>query len=120
MATQKTEKTEQAGKTQKIDVKTPAGKTEGSVELPAELFDAPANIALMHQVVAGPNGPRPGRAHTRPRPAARFAAVAGSPTGRRAPVMPDRARRALRSSPAVVSCAGPTPRESTAGALQRR
>src|ERR1700744_158171 len=35
----------------KIDVKTPAGKTEGSVELPAALFDAPANIALMHQVV---------------------------------------------------------------------
>jgi large subunit ribosomal protein L4 len=35
----------------KIDVKTPAGKTEGSVELPAELFDAPANIALLHQVV---------------------------------------------------------------------
>src|ERR1700744_5357790 len=34
-----------------IDVKTPAGKTEGSVELPAALFDAPANIALMHQVV---------------------------------------------------------------------
>src|SRR5271166_2718329 len=48
MATQKTEK---AGKAQKIDVKTPAGKTEGSVELPAALFDAPANIALMHQVV---------------------------------------------------------------------
>jgi large subunit ribosomal protein L4 len=36
---------------QKIDVKSPAGKTEGSVELPAELFDAPANVALMHQVV---------------------------------------------------------------------
>jgi large subunit ribosomal protein L4 len=35
----------------KIDVQTPAGKTDGSVELPAELFDAPANIALMHQVV---------------------------------------------------------------------
>ena len=35
----------------KIDVKTPDGKVEGSVELPAELFDAPANIALMHQVV---------------------------------------------------------------------
>jgi len=42
---------EKAGKAKKIDVKTPAGKTEGSVELPAELFDAPANIALMHQVV---------------------------------------------------------------------
>ncbi len=41
----------QSRKGLKIDVKTPAGKTEGSVELPAELFDAPANIALMHQVV---------------------------------------------------------------------
>jgi large subunit ribosomal protein L4 len=40
-----------AAKTLKIDVKTPAGKVEGSIELPAELFDAPANIALMHQVV---------------------------------------------------------------------
>jgi large subunit ribosomal protein L4 len=39
------------GQTLKIDVKTPDGKVDGSVELPAELFDAPANIALMHQVV---------------------------------------------------------------------
>jgi large subunit ribosomal protein L4 len=43
--------TETAGKALKIDVRTPAGKIEGSVELPAELFDAPANIALLHQVV---------------------------------------------------------------------
>jgi len=35
----------------KIDVHSPSGKKEGSVELPAALFDAPANIALMHQVV---------------------------------------------------------------------
>jgi large subunit ribosomal protein L4 len=42
---------EKAAKALKIAVKTPAGKTEGSVELPAELFDAPANIALLHQVV---------------------------------------------------------------------
>jgi large subunit ribosomal protein L4 len=35
----------------KIDVHTPDGKKDGSVELPAELFDAEANIALMHQVV---------------------------------------------------------------------
>jgi large subunit ribosomal protein L4 len=35
----------------KIDVRTPAGKTEGSVELPAELFDVEPNISLMHQVV---------------------------------------------------------------------
>ena len=35
----------------KIDVKTPDGKVDGSIELPAELFDAEANVALMHQVV---------------------------------------------------------------------
>jgi large subunit ribosomal protein L4 len=35
----------------KIDVRGPGGKKDGTVELPAELFDAPANIALMHQVV---------------------------------------------------------------------
>src|SRR5258705_1662386 len=40
-----------AANTLKIDVHTPAGKKDGSVELPAELFDVEANIALMHQVV---------------------------------------------------------------------
>ncbi|MFZ2512321.1 MAG: 50S ribosomal protein L4 [Gordonia sp. (in: high G+C Gram-positive bacteria)] len=34
-----------------LDVRTPAGATDGSVELPANLFDVTANIALMHQVV---------------------------------------------------------------------
>jgi large subunit ribosomal protein L4 len=34
-----------------VDVRTPDGKTDGSVELPAEVFDAQANIPLMHQVV---------------------------------------------------------------------
>jgi large subunit ribosomal protein L4 len=40
-----------AANTLKIDVHTPAGKKDGSVELPAELFDVEPNIALMHQVV---------------------------------------------------------------------
>jgi large subunit ribosomal protein L4 len=34
-----------------LDVRTADGKTDGTVELPAAIFDAPANIALMHQVV---------------------------------------------------------------------
>ena len=34
-----------------LDVHTADGKTDGTVELPAEIFDAPANISLMHQVV---------------------------------------------------------------------
>ncbi|MCV7192357.1 50S ribosomal protein L4 [Mycolicibacterium brumae] len=35
----------------KIDVRTPGGKSDGSIELPAALFDVEPNIALMHQVV---------------------------------------------------------------------
>ena len=34
-----------------LDVKAADGSTNGTVDLPATLFDAPANIALMHQVV---------------------------------------------------------------------
>ena len=34
-----------------LDVHTADGKTNGSVDLPAELFDREASIALMHQVV---------------------------------------------------------------------
>jgi large subunit ribosomal protein L4 len=34
-----------------VQVKSPAGKAGDSVELPAHVFDAPANIPLMHQVV---------------------------------------------------------------------
>ncbi|WP_099022887.1 50S ribosomal protein L4 [Mycolicibacterium palauense] len=34
-----------------IDVRTPDGKSGGTVELPAALFDVEPNIALMHQVV---------------------------------------------------------------------
>src|SRR6201998_1106973 len=37
-------------KTVKIQVKTPDGKVDGSIDLPAELFDAPANVPMMHQV----------------------------------------------------------------------
>ncbi|MGH3780735.1 MAG: 50S ribosomal protein L4 [Pseudonocardiaceae bacterium] len=34
-----------------VDVRTPDGATAGTAELPAEVFDVPANIPLMHQVV---------------------------------------------------------------------
>ncbi len=47
-----------AAKTLKIDVHTPGGKKDGSVELPAELFDVEPNIALMHQVVTAQLGGR--------------------------------------------------------------
>src|SRR5213080_631707 len=34
-----------------VELKTPAGKADGTVELPAEIFDVQANVPLMHQVV---------------------------------------------------------------------
>jgi large subunit ribosomal protein L4 len=34
-----------------VDIKTPAGKSAGSVDLPAEVFGVQANIPLIHQVV---------------------------------------------------------------------
>jgi large subunit ribosomal protein L4 len=34
-----------------VEIRTPDGKTDGSVELPAEIFDRQANISLLHQVV---------------------------------------------------------------------
>ncbi|WP_033291182.1 50S ribosomal protein L4 [Amycolatopsis jejuensis] len=34
-----------------VELKTPAGKADGTVELPGEIFDVQANVALMHQVV---------------------------------------------------------------------
>src|SRR3954469_4287908 len=40
-----------ATKNGKIARHPPAGKPDGPVELPAELFDVEPNIALMHQVV---------------------------------------------------------------------
>lgn len=39
------------GETRTVPVHTPTGGTDGTAELPGELFDAPANTALMHQVV---------------------------------------------------------------------
>ncbi|MQA60378.1 MAG: 50S ribosomal protein L4 [Actinophytocola sp.] len=37
--------------TNTVELKTPAGKADGTVELPAEVFDVQANMPLMHQVV---------------------------------------------------------------------
>ncbi|TDV45584.1 50S ribosomal protein L4 [Actinophytocola oryzae] len=34
-----------------VEIKTPDGKTDGTVDLPEAIFDVQANVALMHQVV---------------------------------------------------------------------
>ena len=43
---------EKSGTTLSLDVKEAGGKTNGTVDLPAEIFDRTANIALMHQVLS--------------------------------------------------------------------
>ncbi|SNR85765.1 LSU ribosomal protein L4P [Geodermatophilus saharensis] len=43
--------TEGARADRQVDVRTPAGETAGSVTLPGDLFDASANVSLLHQVV---------------------------------------------------------------------
>ena len=89
-----------------------------SVDLPAELFDVQVNIPLIHQVVVAQLAARV-RARTPPRPAARSAVVAASPTGRRAPAAPARARPGRRSSPAVASSTARC-RAATTSAPRRR
>ena len=37
----------------KVDVHTATGSKKGSVDLPAEIFEVPANVPLIHQVVVG-------------------------------------------------------------------
>jgi large subunit ribosomal protein L4 len=39
------------GTSLRIEVRTPAGETDGTVELPADVFDVQANLPLLHQVV---------------------------------------------------------------------
>jgi large subunit ribosomal protein L4 len=34
-----------------VNIKTPTGTTAGSIELPADIFDAQVNVGLLHQVV---------------------------------------------------------------------
>ena len=96
-----------------VDVVDPEGKTAGTVELPAEIFDVQTNVPLIHQVVVAQlRGGPPGHAlHEDPRRGPRR--WHASRTGRRAPAAPVRARPARRSSPAVASSTARTPRDYT-------
>ena len=49
----------------KLDVHTADGGVNGSVELPAEIFDAEVSTALMHQVVVAQRAAASSTAHSR-------------------------------------------------------
>ncbi|ETD33742.1 hypothetical protein W823_06935 [Williamsia sp. D3] len=104
--------------TRTVDVKAFGGKTDGTVELPAEIFDAPANISLMHQVVVAQQGAAR-QARTPPRLVPRFAVVAQSRTARREPAGLVRVRPGRRSS-SVVAPFTDHSRVTTASAPPRR
>ena len=55
------------------------GKTVGNVELSDELFAAPVNTAVLHQVVTAQLAAPPDRHRTTPGPAARSAVAAAKP-----------------------------------------
>ncbi len=88
------------------------------VDLPAEIFDVQVNVPLIHQVVVAQQAAaRQGTAT--PRPVPRSAAAVASPTSRRAPAAPVRARPARRSSPVVAPCTAPC-HAATTSARPRR
>jgi large subunit ribosomal protein L4 len=95
-----------------IEVKDAKGKSDGTVTLPADVFDVQVNVPLIHQVVVAQlAAARQGTHDTKSRGGS--AAVAASLTARRAPAAPARARPGHRSSPGVASSTarrrGPTP-----------
>ena len=95
------------------------GKDVGSVDLSDELFAAPVNTAVLHQVVVAQlAGRRTGTADP-PRPAARSAAAAASRTARRGPAAPARAPSPRRTTVAAASCSGRTRARTSSGCRAR-
>ncbi len=87
----------------KVDVLDAEGAVAGSADLPAELFDVtPTSPSSTRS--SPPSWPRPAREPTPPRRAGRSPAAAASPSSRRAPAGPAKARSARRSSPAAAPC----------------
>ena len=92
-----------------LEVKAADGSVNGTVDLPAELFDAPANISLLHQVVIAQQAAKR-QGTTRPRPVAGSAVAAPSRTARRAPA----GRQGSTRAPQFVgggTVHGPQPRD---------
>ena len=87
------------------------------VDLPAEIFDVAVNVPLIHQVVVAQQAAaRQGTHATKTRGDVRGGA---SPTSRRAPAAPVRARPAPRSSPVVAPCTARSRAATTSGPPRR-
>ena len=76
----------------KVDVFNMKGEKVKTVELPAEIFEAPVNVDLMHQAYSS-RWRMPAWVRIRPRPAAKFPAAARNPGSKRGPVAPARVPR---------------------------
>ncbi len=101
-----------------VDILSPAGDKAGSVELPAEIFDAKVSVPLIHQVVVAQlAAARQGTHKTKTRGEVRGGGK--KPYRQKAPAAPVRARPARRSSPVVASCTVPC-RVTTRSAPRRR
>ncbi len=93
-----------------VDIRTPEGGSAGVAELPAEVFDVPANIPLMHQVVVAQlAAARQGTHDTRTR--GEVSGGGGKPSRQKGP---GRARQGSIRAPQFTgggTVHGPTPRD---------
>src|SRR3954453_18482486 len=93
-----------------VELKTPAGKADGTVDLPEEIFDVQANVALMHQVVVAQQAAaRQGTHDTKTR-----GEVSGGGKKPYRQKGPGRARQGSTRAPQFVGGGvvhGPTPRD---------
>ena len=95
------------------------GKTVGNVELSDELFAAPVNTAVLHQVVTAPLAARADRhaRHQDPRRDPRRRQEAVPP--RRVPAAPARAPSPRRTTAAVASSSGRIRARTSSGCRAR-
>lgn len=101
-----------------VDVRTPAGKASGKVELPAEIFDVQVNIPLIHQVVVAQQAAaRQGTHSTKTR--AEVSGGGRKPYKQKAPAGRGKARSGRRNMLVVVWSTGRS-RGITRSAPRRR
>ncbi len=91
------------------------GEEIGEVELSEELFSAPINTAVLHQVVTAQLAGRHLGTHSTPRSAAKSPAAARSLIARRAPAEPARDLPDPRSSAAAAWSSGRSPAPTSSG-----
>ena len=101
-----------------VSVVSTSGGQGQDVELPDEIFSAPINLPLMHQVVVAQEAAaRQGTHATKTRGVVRGGGK--KPYRQKAPAGPGRAPSGRRSTPAAASYTAPSPGPTSSGPRRR-